>query len=442
MTDIRGMLLASMFGNTKQRNAWADFGWPDVVSFDQLYLRAQRNGVATAVVYDPPEICWQQAPRILQGIKDDKRNRAIVTPWETQIAELCDRADVFEVLKQADERQRIGEYSAVIIQIRGTPEQADWAQPLDRIVPQNVERLIACYQPQLRPTQFDTDPTSERYRLPIMYEYNEAQTTGPASEVQGMPATMNVHWTRVITFCERPVGVNIYGIPPLLNVFNDLLTIELLAGAGGQSFWKNAAGKMVFSETDPSMGALTTDERRAISDEIDDFSRDMEKKLVISGLKVDQLSSITADPKEHYNVAVSNVAAGTGIPKNRLTGSQTGVLAGDKDEAAFLGRMQSRRNRWCVRMVNAFVDWLIAHGALQPTKYFVEFDNLTDSTQDERFLTVNRMTEANERASKIAITTGTEYRPIFTDAEIREAAGFAAIDQAAATVDDDLIVED
>jgi hypothetical protein len=430
---------ASAKGNTKQQQAWFDFGWPEQLDFYMLNFMFERTGIADCIVTTPPDICWKTHPTIWEGRSaEEAQKRKAKTPFENAADELADRLSIYQLLKQADEKGRIGFYSALIIQVSGQGEEIDWSKPLGMIKPDQVVNAIPVYCEQLKPSTWDENRASLRYGRPETYNYQES-AVGDKQDV--IARTETIHHSRVIVFTEKPVSSSIRGRSALASSFNDLLMVQLIGGSGGQGFWKNSAGKLHFNITDPQAAPVQEQEKADMEQSLEDFTTELDKFLLTSGIDVNKLEAVLADPEPFYQMYLSNIAASSRIPKNRLSGSQTGVLAGDKDEAAFLSEMMSRRQNWCTQMVNQWIDWCIAHGALPKVRYVVEFDDLLSASDEQRLTLVDKMTQANDKHITAQVKIGaTEISPLFSEEEIRLIAGFKGpVKQAVEQVEDEII---
>ena len=76
------------------------------------------------------------------------------------------------------------------------------------------------------------------------------------------------------------------------------------------------------------------------------------------------LESNLANPKEFFESALNDVAAGTKIPATILIGQQTGRLASQEDGRSFLSMVQSRRVNFGTDLVNDVIDWMQEYGIL------------------------------------------------------------------------------
>ena len=409
----RALTSGYLGSDDKRPQAWEDYGYPADVGFDRLYNMFDRNGLARAGVMIPVKYCWQAVPKVYAGeVRDgDERN-----PWEREFDRIADRLRLWAKLKAADKRQRVGEYGAFVVQIKGTAEEADFTRELGRISADQIVSFIPVYQAQLEPVTWDTDRRSERYGMPETYQFNESAIDGQA---QDRPRNTTVHHSRVIIFAEDADDDTIYGIPTNRAGFNHLLNIEKIEGAGGEGFWKNAAQKLIFSDKPgEDYSEMDEDEEKQWDEIVQAFQANWGKYMTASGMDVTNLQSTLIDPKSFFEISLGLYAASVEIPAKVLVGTQTGVLAGDADYAQLLQTCQSRRENWLTEMVSKTIDWLIKHGAVRPVDYSMEWDDIQAPSDDAKLDLVNKMVDANQKA---IFAMGV---PIFTLGEIRDIGGW------------------
>ncbi|WP_236942891.1 MULTISPECIES: hypothetical protein [Escherichia] len=53
--------------NTKRKTLYREFGYPEVLGFDDFYRAYKRNAVARAAVRRVIDNCWQDNPEIFEG---------------------------------------------------------------------------------------------------------------------------------------------------------------------------------------------------------------------------------------------------------------------------------------------------------------------------------------------------------------------------------------
>ena len=62
--------------DAKRPTAWAQYGYPETVTFDALLQAYRRGGAGHGAVHKLLDGCWQQLPRIKKPKTNDE------TPWE------------------------------------------------------------------------------------------------------------------------------------------------------------------------------------------------------------------------------------------------------------------------------------------------------------------------------------------------------------------------
>lgn len=423
----RDWVNASSSSNTKQSQAWRDFGWPDELEFNDYYKMFRRNPIARRVIVAKPEQCWSKPPQVQKG-----REIADGATWG-EFEELADRISLWKKLKEADIKQRVGRYGAYLIQISGSAIEADWSQPLGRIRPEQVVGLLPVYEEQLIPSDWENDPTSLRYGLPKIYTYNEGAIDNQNDSA--VKRSVTVHHTRCVVFSELRESNGIYGMSQLESVFNDLLNLELIGGSSAQGFFLNSGTKMHFNVNPEFGGTLTDDEKTEFDEAIKDFVEKLDQHLITQGMDGKKLEASMVQPAEFHDMYLSNVAAGSDTPKNILVGTQTGVLAGDKDAEAWLTVCNSRCQNWCSELVESFIDWCMEHGVLQRRRYVVQFDDLLSVSDKDKIELVSKMAAANKMwlDSQLGAMEKTE---LFTLEEIRMTGGYKTDVVSVVEVDD------
>ena len=74
------MLGPSMGLDNKRSSAWCEYGFPEQITYDNLYSLYRRGGIAHGAVEKLVGKCWQTNPEIIEGDKADEKRAE--TAWE------------------------------------------------------------------------------------------------------------------------------------------------------------------------------------------------------------------------------------------------------------------------------------------------------------------------------------------------------------------------
>ncbi len=399
-------------------NVYLDFGYPADLDFFNYLNMYKRFGIAKSVIELYPNQCWSSGPEI---VGSDKFN--------SELKAIAKRTKMMVRLKGLDIRQRVGRYGGMFMRVK---DGKDPKEPLEGTLNSNsLVEMMPLYESQLDPVEIDTDPQSDRYGQPIIY-----QLSGTADGARNVDtvSTVNIHYTRIVIAAEGSDNGWIYGIPALEAVYNSLMDLRKIAGAGGEGFYKNAAQSVVFNLKDASSATANADLLDKFNENYDDFAANRTRRAMWTpGLEAKTLDSSLADPKNHFMNSLNDVAAGSGIPATILIGQQTGRLASDEDSSLFLSQAQSRRETFLTDFIESIIDWMITYGILPSSDYEVEWDDLLARSDDDKLANAERMATVNEKQFKSG-----QGSP-FSGEEIREAAGFeqAVIEMPSETLEDD-----
>ena len=192
----------------------------------------------------------------------------------------------------------IGHFSALIYRVA---DSQTLDQPLGRAT--KLVDLVPVNEQQIRVVEWDDDQTSERFAMPVMYEYR-SRPPGRL-DTQAQPEVwVKVHHTRVQILAEGAVGDMFDGVPLLRAGFNNLVDLEKNGGGSAESFLKNSARTVVF-EYDPQstpQAIAATDSspaqsvREAHEDQTRRLNRNQDASIVMQGGKATTLQTTIADP--------------------------------------------------------------------------------------------------------------------------------------------------
>ena len=401
---VRSAIYSGGYDNADtMHQIYEDFGYPDKLTFDNFWNMYRRFGIAKGVVDILVDLTWVDAPVI------ESENEQFANEFN----ELVRNTYLWNRLKGLDKRQRVGRYAGMFVQVKDnkTPDK-----PLGKLSGLNsIVKLVPLYEGQLEVMQVETDPRKENYDEPLMYQY-KGKGTGSRNEDSG--SSFQVHPSRVIMAAEGADDGSIYGTSSLECVYNDLMDLRKISGAGGEGYYQNTRHAPIFTADDEFS---SDDNQEALADAIDEYLSKHRKRLVLKGIEAKFPNIQLTDPKEFYQNCINNIAAGSGIPSAFLIGQQTGRLASDKDSRHLMTLAQSRRDNFLTLLVEQFLDWCIEHAVLPSADYKVCWGDLLTLSDDEKVEVVRKMSEINQKQFLSGM------QPVFTEEEMRERAGYSIL---------------
>ena len=411
----RENLLAGFGGvlDAKRPTAWIQYGYPETVSFAQLYAAYERGGAGHGAVHRLLDGCWREAPRIKQPDADEE------TPWETTLAKMLRKVKVWKKFKDFDRRNLVGRYAGLIYRVndgRNLSEEIGPAKTLVDIVP--------LYEDQLKVTAWDADPQSPNYGKPKMWQYR-ARRPGATGDTQGQPDEWaDVHPSRVQILAEGAVGDFFDGVPLLRAGFNHLIDLEKVGGGSAESFLKNSARTIVMKfDANSSPQALAAnpgeavpaaaDVKSAIEAKTRALNSNIDSSLVLQGGDATTLQTQQSDPTKPFEVAANLFAASVRIPFTILFGQQTGRMASDEDKADMHARCKGRQEHELTPAIEEFIERMQAIGIVEAGEFEVEWEPLDAPGEMDRVDLLLKMTQAMQTAA------GAGLGPIFDENELR-----------------------
>lgn len=374
--------------DAKRPTAWVQYGYPEDVTFEQLFRAYERGGPAQGAVHRLLDKCWQKMPRI----KPKGWKKTDPGDWETGLSEVLGRINGWQKLRDLDRRNMVGRYAALILRV------AD-GQALNTplISARELVDIVPLYESQIKVAALNSDTQSPDFGEPTMFQYRR-QRPQALGDKQGQPDEwVDVHPSRVVIMAEGSVGDFLEGVPLLKAGFNALIDLEKIAGGSGESYLKNSARTIVIKfEQGASPAAIASepgsaapvDVKAAIEAKTKALNRNIDSSLVLQGGDASTLQTSVADPKPSFEVAANLFAASVRIPYTILFGQQTGRLASDEDAADFNARCSSRQANEITPVLERFVRRLQAAGIVPEQEFVVEWPPMDEpdaAAKVERF---------------------------------------------------------
>lgn len=397
-----------------KHNHYRDFGWPENLTFAQLYAMYHRNGLARAAVEKTILKTWQDVPSIIES------DRPTESALEADLRQRLDDLRMWQVLAEADRRAMVGGYAGVILRFR---DGKTFDQPVDR-VPGGLDGLAEVIPAwggagaQIEVANWVTDTAAEDYGKPALFRFNEAAVGGNLNQVR----QFMVHPDRVLIWSADGT---VHARSALEPGYNDLIDAEKVKGAGGEGFWKTARGSLALeapadldiARMAQSMGVDPKDLPDVMNEQVEDFQKGFDKMLALQGMTAKTLPISLPSPEHFFAIAVQSFAASVNIPTKILIGNQTGERASTEDARDWAQVNNARRVNVARPIIGAMIQRLERVGILPERDWIVDWADLTEAGAAEKI----------ERAAKMAdINQKQRDDPVFFADEIRAAAGYEA----------------
>lgn len=406
-------------GNTKRTKLWAEFGYPERLDFNQYYRMYERNAVAFGAVHKLLEGCWIDKPTIIDG--EENKESTVTTPWEKSVTKLMKKH--WRKIKDADRRNMIGRYSALLIQLK---DGRTWDQPVDtaavkRLGVKALVRLIPAWEAQVRAGNSDIDTLSDTYGQPVNYNFKEELADGTSRDI-------TVHPDRILILAEGSEDDSMLsGIPLLRAVFNKLLDLEKISGGSAEGFLKNASRQLGINlSKDTNLRTIAEDAKKAgysglaeaLNAQINKLNSGTDDALVTQDGDISVLSVAAADPQPSWEVSANEVSAGILMPFTILFGYQTGVLASEKDDKAWAGRLNGRRWGFLSDLVTELLERFWTLGVIEPPKsgeVTLAWSDLLAPSEKDKIANMKEMSEVAKNTQEtfgVSIIEPNEIRSV------------------------------
>lgn len=401
-----GMLNPSMGLDAKRNSAWCEYGFPEQVTYENLYALYRRGGIAHGAVEKLVGKCWQTNPEIIEGDQADKKRKE--TAWEKNSKKVFNNR-FWRSFSEADRRRLVGRYAGILLHIR---DEKDWSLPVTK--GRGLQKISVAWAGSLTVGEWDTGLNSQTYGQPKMWQYAERLPNGSSRRV-------NIHPDRVFIlgdYSDDAIGF----LEPAYNAF---VSLEKVEGGSGESFLKNAARQLNVNfekEIDfnnlASLYGVSIDELQDKFNEVaGEMNRGNDVLMTTQGATVTPLVTAVADPSATYNVNLQTASAGVDIPTRILVGNQQAERSSTEDQKYFNTRCQSRREDLSFD-IEDLCDKLIELGVIDAVaKKTVIWDDLNEQSSSEKLDAAQKMSQINSAS----LATGEQ---VFTGEEIRVAAGY------------------
>jgi len=332
------------------RDIYTALGYPKSLTYDDYFLRYDRQDIATRIIEAPVTGCWSKLPQILET--EEKQD----TQFEQAFIALNTSTRLLSKIVQLDKLCGIGEYAVLFLGFAGaTTEQ------LKDPVSGNPQLLYVTPfgQGNAEIMSYEEDTQNPRYGKPKTYRLTMNLST---TKTTTTTRQIMVHHSRCLHIAENCLDSDVFGTPRLKKVFNRLMDLDKIVGGSGEMFWQGAFPGMAFkADSDSDM----TQSAAAVTTEIDNYVHQLKRHMRLQGIDVQQLNGQAIDPTAHVDIQVQMISAATGIPKRILLGSERGELSSSQDADNWADHLQQRREEFCEgAILRPLIDLLIQNKSL------------------------------------------------------------------------------
>jgi len=405
------------------RNIICQYGYPEAPGFAEFYAVGNRVGLGKAVVNAPVDACWETNPEILDVISFDEKGEPKEVANSAFIKEFMKvvksrKIQFWERLKGLDRKNRFGMYSGMMIVARDNQARTA-SEPLDRLVPGQLVKLVPFYEAQLIPIEYEQDIGSPNYGDVKMWQLIE----NAVNPKPGKQLSMEVHPSRIIIMSEGSEDGTIYGTPALQGCLYSIMDWEKARMASAEGIKRSNDQRGVISLKDGSnIPDPDSDVAELMDENIRDWYLGNESMLMVANADVTPFNATFHDPKNIAEMIEKEVAACARIPSTVLVGYQTGRLASTEDSLAFRSSMMQRRKGPCSEMIFDVIDRFIEIGLLPEPEgeIYIKWTDLTEPTQGDKLAIVERMANVNDKEYKSG------NGAVFSTYEMRDACDYPA----------------
>lgn len=393
-----GSIRTAVGMDAKRPRAWEEYGYPDEVSFDQLYLMWRRGGMAHGAVERLIDKCWSNDPWLLEGT--EKADDWEETPLEAQWRRYAQAVQLWTEFSRADRMRLVGGCSALLLEAPGK-----WSEPVRRGA---VTGVRAVWRNQLKALTRDT--VTERVRT---WEYKTADGKRTAT-VHPDRVYLLGDWNDPLSFIEP--------------AYNFLVNLDKICGGAGEGFLKNASRQLALEfgeggnlqQLATSMGKQPEEVHEVLNDMAKDLNSGIDALFAMSGGKVTPIVASMPDASAPFDINAMQAAAAWRIPMKVLLGNQTGERASTEDQKEFNTLCQSRNRSVVYPEIREFFRHLERIRAIDalPQEWTVYGDDLTEAGTVDKLANAKTMAEINKLGEIGGVT--------FTADEIRTAADYDA----------------
>ena len=334
-----------------------------------------RGDIAGRVVDMPANTTWRTPPEIYEEDHPDG------TAFTEAFDDLAKRLKLWQHFTRLDRLAGIGRYGVMLLGVKGV-QDFQMTEPLERISkPSDLIYIAVYHEDNARITDWEADPGNPRFGLPKVYNLRTAVDTKSYQN-----SSLAVHSSRVIHAAENCLEDDVFGRPRLQRLLNRLFDLEKVAASTGEAYWQ-LCSRILQANIDKDV-EVDEPALKELSEHLEEMTHDLRRQFHGQGVKLEWLGSQTPNVSQVGEFFFGLIAAGAGIPKRILFGSELGQLASTTDQATYMGTINERQEQFAEpQILRQFVDRMIEFRVLpKPTTgdYGVIWPTLFEDSEKDR----------------------------------------------------------
>lgn len=398
-------------GNGARRDIESACGYIKDLKYSDYWDLYDRTDVATRVVETYPDFTWLQNPEVYE--KEDSKETKFEKDWQEHVLE----CGPFAELRKLDILAGIGKFGLLVMGVNdgGSLESPLMPMTATATKHRSITYFRAYTEGEVKITSWDSEPNSLRYGLPLMYEVmpNNGQAsytvstrvdqdgkTNNGSISEPFSGSFRVHYSRCLHFADNALCGSVWGVERLRRVFNRMSDIIKVVGGSAEMFWQGAFSGIAF-EMDAE-AEMSEPAKAAMKDDIDKYINNLQRTILLQGVKANPLSPSIASPKDHLDVQLTLISIASRIPKRILSGSEMGKLSSTQDAENWDLQITTRRTNVAKpALMSPYVSFCIRNGIVRPPvlsdkAFFIEWPAMSELSTVDKAKSADNFTTALE----------------------------------------------
>jgi hypothetical protein len=395
----RTQLMSSLMDPRRDLNH--ECGYPETSQLTpQMYRNMfDRESVAARVVEVVPLETWKVQPSVFEDEDMDVETQ-FEQAWEEMTNGLRgeswyqdeEGSPIWDALLRADVMSGVGSYGVLLL---GADDGLPLNAPLEPKPGRKLLFLRVFDESLAQISAYEMDMGNPRYGKPTMYLLTFADPAEVHSGQGQITTTESVHWSRVVHLADNLGSSELFGVPRMRPVFNNLHNLCKLYGGSAEMYWRGAFPGISL-ETHPQLGGDVEVDAAATRESMEQYMNGLQRYFSLMGMSAKSLAPQVVDPTPQINTQLEAICIKLGIPKRVFMGSERGELSSGQDKDTWDDRLRARQRMYVTpRLIVPFVDRCIVMGFLpEPEGYSVSWPDLSEANAIEQATNAGLITDA------------------------------------------------